>query len=317
MARAIWKGSITFGLVNIPVGLYTAEKREEVSFHLLDRRNMARVRYKKVNEANDKEVPWEDTVRGYEYEEGKYVVLSDEDLRRASPEKTQTVDIVDFVDIDEIDPRFFDKPYYLAPDKRGAKSYALLRETLRRTRKAGIATVVIRTKQYLAAVTVHEDVLVLNILRYGHELRAWDDLDIPQGKEGVSERELDMAERLVEGMVSDWDPDRYKDTFVDDMMAMIERRVKAGQTEAGAEPAPEEEEERPARGKVVDLMALLKRSVEEGGGAKHSAAKHSAAKHTAAKKTPAKSAAKKKPAAKKTAAKSAAPSSSRSRKKSA
>jgi DNA end-binding protein Ku len=314
MARAIWKGSISFGLVNIPVGLYSAEKREEVSFHLLDRRNMARVRYKKVNEANNKEVPWEDTVRGYEYEEGKYVVLSDEDLRRASPEKTQTVDIVDFVDLEEIDPRFFDKPYYLAPDKRGAKSYALLRETLRRTRKAGIATVVIRTKQYLAAVTVHEDVIVLNILRYGHELRAWDELDLPQGKEGVSERELDMAERLVEGMVSEWDPDRYRDTYVEDLMDMIQRRVKSGQTEAGAEPAPEEEE-RPARGKVVDLMALLKQSVEEGG---------SSAKHSAAKKTPAKSAAKKKPAAKtahrpaakKTPAKRAS-SSSRSRKKSA
>lgn len=298
MARAIWKGSITFGLVNIPVGLYTAEKREEVSFHLLDRRNMARVRYKKVNEANNKEVPWEDTVRGYEYQEGKYVVLSDEDLRRASPEKTQTVDILDFVDLEEIDPRFFDKPYYLAPDKRGAKSYALLRETLRRTRKVGIATVVIRTKQYLAAVTVHEDVIVLDILRYGHELRAWEDLDLPKGKEGVSERELEMAERLVEGMVSEWDPDRYKDTYVEDLMAMIQRRVKAGQTEAGAEPAPEEEE-RPARGKVVDLMALLKQSVEEGGG-----------------KKPSKTAAKRKPAARKSAAKRAS-SSSRSRKKSA
>ena|SRR5215210_480816 len=314
MARAIWKGSITFGLVNIPVGLYTAEKREEVSFHLLDRRNMARVRYKKVNEANDKEVPWEDTVRGYEYEEGKYVVLSDEDLRRASPEKTQTVDIVDFVDLEEIDPRYFDKPYYLAPDKRGAKSYALLRETLRRTRKVGIATVVIRTKQYLAAVTVHEDVIVLDILRYGHELRAWEDLDLPKGKEGVSERELEMAERLVEGMVSEWDPDRYKDTYVDDMMAMIHRRVKAGQTEAGAEPPPEEEEARPARGKVVDLMALLKQSVEEGGSSKHTAAKKTSAK-TAAKKKPAAKAAHR-PASKKTPAKRVS-SSSRSRKKSA
>jgi len=307
MARAIWKGSITFGLVNIPVGLYTAEKREEVSFHLLDRRNMARIRYKKVNEANNKEVPWEDTVRGYEYEEGKYVVLTDEDLRRASPEKTQTVDIVDFVDLEEIDPRFFDKPYYLAPDKRGAKSYALLRETLRRTRKVGIAMVVIRTKQYLAAVTVHEDVIVLNILRYGHELRDWDNLDLPKGKEGVSERELDMAERLVEGMVSEWDPDRYKDTYVDDMMAMIHRRVKAGQTKAGAEPAPEEEEKPPARGKVVDLMALLKQSVEGGGSNKPS--------KSAAKKKPAAKTAHR-PAAKKTPAKRAS-SSSRSRKKSA
>ena len=291
MARAIWKGSITFGLVNIPVGLYTAEKREEVSFHLLDRRNMARIRYKKVNEANDKEVPWEDTVRGYEYEEGKYVVLTDEDLRRASPEKTQTVDIVDFVDLDEIDPRFFDKPYYLAPDKRGAKSYALLRETLRRTRKVGIATVVIRTKQYLAAVTVHEDVIVLNILRYGHELRDWDSLDLPKGKEGVSERELDMAERLVEGMVSDWDPDRYRDTYVEDMMALIQERVKSGKTEE----VDETPVKRPEGAKVVDLMALLKQSVEEGGSTKRPAAKKTATK-AAAKKRPAAKATRKAPA---------------------
>lgn len=290
MARAIWKGSITFGLVNIPVGLYSAEQREEVAFHLLDRRNMARVRYKRVNEKTDKEVPWDETVRGYEYEEGQYVVLTDEDLRRASPEKTQTVDIVDFVDLEEIDPRFFDKPYYLAPDKRGAKSYALLRETLRRTRKVGIATVVIRTKQYLAAVTVHDDVIVLNILRYGHELRDWESLDLPKGKEGVSERELDMAERLVEGMVSDWDPDRYKDTYVDDMMALIKQRVKSGKTEE----VDETPVERPEGAKVVDLMALLKQSVE-GGSSKRPAARKTATK-AAAKKKPATKATKKAPA---------------------
>ena len=307
MARAIWKGSITFGLVNIPVGLYSAEKREEVAFHLLDRRNMARVRYKRVNDKNDKEVPWEETVRGYEYEEGQYVVLTDEDLRRASPEKTQTVDILDFVDLEEIDPRFFDKPYYLAPDKRGAKSYALLRETLRRTRKVGIATVVIRTKQYLAAVTVHEEAIVLEILRYGHELRDWNDLDLPKGKEGVSERELEMAERLVEGMVSEWDPDRYKDTYVDDMMALIKERIKSGKTEE----IDETPVERPTAGaKVVDLMALLKQSVEEGG-PRRTAAK--APKKAAAKKTAAAKAAAKKPAAKKTPAKRAS-SSSRKRK---
>jgi DNA end-binding protein Ku len=310
MARAIWKGSITFGLVNIPVGLYSAEKREEMSFHMLDRRNMARVRYKKVNEKTDKEVPWEETVRGYEYEEGKYVVLTDDDLRRASPEKTQTVDILDFVDLEEIDIRYYDKPYYLAPDKRGAKSYALLRETLRRTRKVGVATVVIRSKQYLATVAVHEDVIVLDLLRYGHELRDWNDLDLPKSNEGVSERELEMAERLVEGMVSEWKPERYKDTYVDDLKAMIKRRVAAGQTEASPEPT-EEEEARPARGQVVDLMALLKRSVEEGS---------KGSKHTAAKKTSApakKTAAKKAPAAKKPAAKRTASSSSRSRKKTA
>jgi DNA end-binding protein Ku len=300
MARAIWKGSITFGLVNIPVGLYSAEMREEVAFHLLDRRNMSRVRYKRVNEKTEREVPWEETVRGYEYQEGKYVVLTDEDLRRASPEKTQTVDILDFVDLEEIDPRYFDKPYYLAPDKRGAKSYALLRETLRRTRKVGISTVVIRSKQYLAAVTVIEDVIVLALLRYAHELRDWDGLDLPSGKQGLSDRELEMAERLVEGMVSEWDPERYKDTYVSDLMALIERRAESGKTEE-VEEAPVE---RPERGKVVDLMSLLKQSVEGSGKA--------GASKRAAKKAPAK----KKPAAKggrKSPAKRAS-SSSRTRK---
>jgi DNA end-binding protein Ku len=297
MARSIWKGSITFGLVNIPVGLYAAEQREEIPLHLLDKRNMARVRYKRVNEESGKEVPWEDTVRGYELPNGKYVVLSDEDLKRASPEKTQTVDIVDFVDLDEISPVYFDKPYFLAPDKRGAKSYALLRETLKRTRKVGIATVVIRTKQYLAAVIAEDDVILLELLRFSHELRDTSGLDLPTGKQGLTERELDMAERLVEGMVDTWKPERFKDTYFRDLKKTIDQRVEAGQLEAA--PPPPEEEKKPARSNVVDLMALLKQSVEQGGRAP--AKKAPAKKTAAAKKTPAK-----KTAAKKTAHKAAA-----------
>lgn len=286
MARSIWKGSITFGLVNIPVGLYSAEKREEtVSFHMLDKRNMARIRYKRVNEETGREVPWEETVRGHEFESGRYVVLSDEEMERAAPEKTQTVDILDFVDAGEISPLFFDKPYYLGPEKRGAKSYALLRETLRRTKKVGIAKVVIRTRQYLSALLVEGDAMVLNILRFAHELRDADELDLPRGKEGVSERELDMAERLVEGMVSDWEPEKYRDDYYKDLKKLIDERVKAGQLEEAPElpPAP-----RPQRGaQVVDLMALLKQSVEQGG---RKPAKKAPAKKTAARK-PAKKAA--------------------------
>ncbi len=288
MARSIWKGSITFGLVNIPVGLYSAEKREEtVSFHMLDRRNMARLRYKRVNEETGREVPWEETVRGYEVEGGKHVVISDEDLERASPEKTQTVDILDFVDAEEISPLFFDKPYYLGPEKRGAKSYALLRETLRRTNKVGIAKVVIRTKQYLAAVLVHEDAIVLNVLRFAHELREASELDLPKGKEGVSERELDMAERLVEGMVSDWEPEKYRDDYYKDLKKLIKERVEAGQLEESPEAPPKPKPER--GGQVVDLMALLKRSVEEKPGRKPAKkAARKPVKKTAAKKTAAK-----------------------------
>ena len=260
MPRAIWKGSISFGLVSIPVGLYAAETRHELQFHLLDRRDTSPVRYKRVSEKSGKEVPWGDIVRGYEYEEGHYVVLSDEDLKRANPTATQTIDISDFVEADEIGPTYFDKPYYLAPDKKGTKGYALLREALRRTGKVGVATVVIRTRQYLAAVLPQDDVLVLALLRYAHELRDAEELEVPHGAAGVSDRELAMAERLIEGMVGAWEPEKYTDTYEKDVMDMIERRVEKGETEAVETPAP-----KPAggEGKVVDLMMLLKRSVED------------------------------------------------------
>jgi DNA end-binding protein Ku len=312
MARSIWKGSISFGLVNIPVGLYTAEKRDEIHFNLLDRRNMAPVRYKRVNEKNGKEVPWEETVRGYQYQEGQYVVLSDEDLKRANPEATQTVDIIDFVDGDDISPIYYDKPYYLAPQKKGAKSYALLRETLRRTGKVGIAKVVIRTRQYLAAVLPQEDVIILNLLRFDDELRDTDDLEVPHGMAGVTEKELDMAERLVEGMVDDWDPERYRDDYRVDLMKMIEKRVEAGDTEeVDTTPAPRASAE---DGKVVDLMMLLKRSVDVSKSEGHAGDKKKA--KPAAKKTAKKTSAKK-PAAHKSTSRKAASATAHAHRKSA
>lgn len=299
MPRAIWKGSISFGLVNIPVGLYTAESRDEVSFNMLDRKTKSRIHFKRVNE-DGKEVAWEDIVKGYEFESGKYVILSDEDLKRASPEATQTIDIVDFVDLDEISPLYFDKPYYLGPDKKGARAYALLREVLRRTNKVGIAKVVIRTRQYLAAVVARgEDVLTLELLRYAHELRDPGELDVPSGKQGISARELEMAERLVEGMVEAWDPEKYKDDYRKDLMKMIEERVEAGELEASSKPVPKPERE---RSNVVDLMALLKQSVEEGGRKPARGAKKKAAPKKAAAKKTARKPAKKAPAKKKAAA---------------
>ncbi|MEA2691552.1 MAG: end-binding protein Ku [Acidobacteriota bacterium] len=257
MPRSIWKGSISFGLVNIPVGLYSAEKRQEVQFHLLDKRDKSPIHYQRVSEKTGKEVPWGDIVRGYEYEEGRYVILSDEDLKRANPEATQTVDILDFVDAADIPTVFFDKPYYLGPDKKGAKSYALLRETLVKTGKVGIAKVVIRTRQYLSAVVPQGDVLILNLLRFAHELRDAGEVEVPHGRAGVTDRELEMAERLVDGMVSDWDPEKYRDNYENDLMGLIEKRVKSGDTAEVEAPAP-----RKQAGNVVDLMALLKRSVE-------------------------------------------------------
>jgi len=306
MARAIWKGSISFGLVNIPVGLYGAETRDEIHFKMLDKKTMSPIHYKRVSEETTKEVAWEETVRGYEFSPGQYVVLSDEDLKRAAPEATQTIDIVDFVDLEEISPLYFDKPYYLGPDKKGSKAYALLRETLRRTGKVGIAKVVIRTRQYLGAVVARGDVLTLELMRYAHELRAPEEIDVPRGKEGVSDREIDMAERLVEGMVSAWDPEKYKDDYREALMEMIDKRVEAGQLESSPEPAPKPRE---ARSNVVDLMALLKQSVEEGGKPKKAASK------PAPKKAPAKSPAKKTAAAKKPAHKAAKPSKAAAAKK--
>lgn len=266
MPRSIWKGSISFGLVNIPVGLYTAEKSKELHFNLLDRRNMAPIHYQRINSETGKEVRWEDTVRGFEFEPKQYVVLSDEDLKRANPASTQTVEIIEFVDLADIPPVYFEKPYFLTPERKGAKGYALLRETLRRSGKVGIAKVVIRTRQYLAAVAPLDDAIVLNLMRFKDELREPDELDLPSGKQGVTDKELQMARRLVEAMVGKWDPESYRDDFRVDVKAMIDARVAAGQLEAGAEEAPPRP---PARGgKVIDLMSLLKRSIEEGGRAR-------------------------------------------------
>ncbi|HSS75190.1 MAG TPA: Ku protein [Thermoanaerobaculia bacterium] len=281
MARAIWKGSISFGLVNIPVGLYSAETRNDISFKMLDRKTKSPIHYKRISEESGKEVPWDDTVRGYELENGKYVVLSDEDLKRAAPEATQTIDILGFVDLADIDPLYFDKPYFLAPDSKGTKAYALLRETLRRTGKVGIAKVVIRTRQYLAAVVARDgsDVLTLELMRYAHELRDPKDLDVPSGKAGVSEKELEVAKRLVEGMVEAWKPEQYKDDYRNDLMKLIEKRAKSGDLEGSTQAAPKPE---PRGGKVVDLMALLKRSLDEGS---RKPARKAPAKKTAAKKS--------------------------------
>ncbi|HXO21671.1 MAG TPA: Ku protein [Thermoanaerobaculia bacterium] len=277
MARSIWKGSIGFGLVNIPVGLYPAEKRKELQFHLLDKRDQSPIRYQRVNEKTGKEVPWGQIERGYEYEDGHYVVLSDEDLKGANPEATQTVDITDFVDGAEISPVYFDKPYYLAPQKKGAKSYALLREALRHTGKVGIAKVVIRTKQYLAAVLPQDDLLVLNLLRFPHELRDAGEMEVPHGKEGITDKELQMAEKLVESMVDEWEPEKYSDTYEHDVLQMIEKRVKKGET---AEVAPTAR--KAPEGKVVDLMLLLKRSVEQSGKAAKPAVRRPARRSAAA-----------------------------------
>jgi DNA end-binding protein Ku len=264
MARGLWKGAISFGLVNVPVELFSAQKRSsEIDLTMLDRRDMAPVGYKRVNKASGKEVPWEDVVKGYEYEDGRYVVLSEEDFRRANPELAKTVDIVAFVERADIPPHYFETPYYLGPGKRGEKAYALLRDALQKAGKVGIATVVIRTKQYLAALVPQGDALMLNTLRYHAELKAPADLDIPDKLKGsrVSAKELDMALRLIDDMADNWQPEKYHDTYHEDLLKRIEEKIKAGQTGELTEPSKEAKAEK--GGEVIDLMALLKKSVEK------------------------------------------------------
>jgi DNA end-binding protein Ku len=221
-------------------------------------------------------VSWDQIVKGYEYEKNRYVVLTEEDFRRANVEATQTIDILCFVQAEDIAPIFFETPYYLAPDKRGEKGYALLRETLKKTGQVAIATVVIRTRQYIAAMIPWDDMMVLNTLRYANELRPTKDLDIPEKSlkaAGVTPRELEMAAKLVEEMSDKWKPAQYKDTYHDDLLRMIEKRIKAGKTEVITAPGKDGKEDKPGRAKVVDLMALLKRSVQQSGRPKRQSAK--------------------------------------------
>jgi len=263
MPRPIWKGSISFGLVNVPVTMYSAEKRSELHFNMLDRRNGAHVRYKRVNEVTGEEVPWEAIAKGFELEEGDYVLLEDEDFQRAAVEATQTVEIVDFVDRSAIEYVYFDKPYYLVPGKRGEKGYVLLREALRKTGRAGVARVVMHTRQHLAAVIPEGNGLVLAILRFWDELRDQSELNLPgSGLEEykISMRELEMAMQLVAAMSAEWEPQKYRDEYRQSLLAAIEEKARTGRITVPPEAEAAEEERR--RAEVIDIMELLKRSVE-------------------------------------------------------
>ena len=266
MPRPIWKGAVSFGLVHIPVVLSSAENRNNFDLTMLDRRTMKPVGFKRYNKETGKEVGWNDIVKGYEYEKGRYVVLTDTDFKQANVEATQTIDIVSFANAKELEPLYYETPYYLAPDKRGEKGYALLRETLKTTNKIAIATVVIRTRQYLAALIPSGNVMVLNTLRYQNELKSAKDLEVPSSTlktSGVSSREIDMAKKLVDEMTDRWKPERYRDTYHDDLMKLIDKRIKAGKTEVITE--TDKGKEKPARDNVIDLMTLLKRSVRTKG----------------------------------------------------
>ncbi len=270
--RAIWKGSISFGLVNIPIALYPATRREELKFRLLRAADHSPVNYKRVAEADGKEVPWDQIVKGYEYEKGKFVVLGEKDFQRVDLEATKTVDIQDFVDVEEIDPMFFYKPYYLEPQKGGDKAYALLRNALADGKKVGIAKVVIKTRQYLAGVKAMKHALVLELMHFAEELSDAEKLNVPKQLE-PGQREMDMAKALVESMSAKWDPKKYHDDYKEALMEVIEEKVESGGKEIEDKP-----KKGPSPTKVIDLVAVLQQSLQQSHGTKKKPAPKSSAK---------------------------------------
>jgi DNA end-binding protein Ku len=258
MPRAIWSGSISFGLVNIPVKLYTAVSRRNVQFHQIDARTGSRVRMQRISSADGQEVPYEQIVKGYELAPDRYVLVEPEELDALDPEATHTIDIEEFVDLADIDPVFYDSPYYVAPVKGAEKPYALLVKAMEEQQKVAIARFVMRTKQYLAAVRPKDGALLISTMVYADEVIPAEEVGDLDGVDGVdvSDRELTMARQLVDSLSTDFDPARYRDDYRDKVLELIERKA-AGEQTVVAVPAPVDE------GKVVDLMAALEASVRE------------------------------------------------------
>jgi DNA end-binding protein Ku len=255
--RPVWKGSISFGLVSIPIGLYPATQREELKFRLLRASDLSPINYQRIAEVDGKEVPWDKIVKGYEYEKDKFVVLKEEDFKRVDVEATQTVDIIDFVPLADINPMYFNKPFYMEPGKGGDKAYVLLRDALRNSGKVGIAKVVIKTRQHLAAVKPNDRALLLELMHFADELISPDSLHLPTAAQ-LGKGEMEMAKMLISKMTDKWDPTKYKDDYKSAVMALIEEKMKTG----GAElPAPGAKAKGPT--KIVDLMEVLKQSLSE------------------------------------------------------
>jgi DNA end-binding protein Ku len=268
--RAVWKGSISFGLVSVPISLYPATRREELSFRLLRAKDLSPVNYKRVAEADGKEVPWDQIVKGYEYEKGKFVVLKEDDFRRVDVEATQTIEILDFVSMEEINPIYFHKPFFTEPQKAGLKAYVLLREALRETGKVGVAKVVIKTRQYLAALKPNGDALALELMHFVDELADMEELSLPE-RGAVSKGEMDMAKTLIERMTKKWDPEAYKDDYKSALLEMIEKKMEGGGHDVG-----ESKTKTKSTANVIDLVSVLRESLEAAGKPKASKAKQPA-----------------------------------------
>ena len=267
MARSLWKGAISFGLVNVPVELFPAEERKEFQFSMLDKRDLSPVGYKRYSKKSGKEVSWNEIVKGYEYDKDRYVVLTEEDFRRANIKATRTIDIKAFVPAKEIPAQYFETPYYLVQSGRGEKVYALLRETLKSTGRVAVAQVVIRTMQHLAVVAPIGRALMLITMRYADQLRGTRGLELPAESlksAGVTKKEVDLANRLVDDMTEHWKPEEFKDTYHEDLMRRIKEKIKRGETEEITRPEGEEAE-KPRSAQIIDLAALLKQSLAKGG----------------------------------------------------
>ena len=264
MARAMWKGSLAFGLVNIPIELYTATRDHRPKFRLLHAKDEAPVRYERVCQSEGKPVGWEDLVKGYEYEKGQFVVITKDDFKTAALEKTKTIDILDFVDPAEVDERYFETPYYLQPGKGADRAYALLREAIRDSGRVGIAKVILRDAQHLAAVEAIGDAMVLTMMRFADELADLNDFRFPKA-EAIRPAELNMARQLIESLSAKWNPEKYTDEYRDNLMKVIQAKLK------GRKPRLEERET-PQSADVVDLMARLRASLEAKGAPRAKAA---------------------------------------------
>jgi DNA end-binding protein Ku len=256
--RPLWKGAISFGLVSIPVSLYPATRREELQFRMLRKSDLSPINYKRVAEADGKEVPWDQVVKGYEYEKGRYVVLKEEDFRRVDVEATQTVDIINFVPLEEVDPLLFHKPYYLEVGKGGQKAYVLLRDALVEVGRIAIAKVVIRTREHLAAVKPQDSGLVLELMHFPSELLDASEFKAPSLK-SVGKSEMRMAVQLIKSMATPWDPEKYTDEYREALKGLIEEKIEHGDK---ATPAPAA---RKKPSNVVDLVSILQKSIEETG----------------------------------------------------
>jgi DNA end-binding protein Ku len=256
--RAIWKGAISFGLVTIPINLYAATRREDLKFRLLRKSDLSPINYKRVAEADGKEVSWDDIVKGYEYEKGKFVAIKDEDFQRVDMEATQTVDIMHFVELSEVNPLLFYKPYYMEPGKGGDKPYVLLRDALCDSGRIAIAKVVIKTRQHLAAVKPQGDGLMLELMHFPDELLDAEEFHVPS-KSKLGKQEMQMAKQLIDSMTTEWNPDEYKDDYREALEKMIEDKIEHGETKS-----PPSSKQKKATN-VVDLVAVLQKSIQETG----------------------------------------------------